>query len=92
MIGWFNGGDASKGQRKLTGLTRALGAAVLVTLGGEALLLALPHVAHGPAASIVQFGLGTIAGLYAAMVGGNAAEHRHRKTGKKDAPPAESAG
>jgi len=77
---------APAGSRKLTGLMWSLLAAVALDLGGVAALYFLPVAAHPSAVSIVQVGLGCVAGLFAAMVGGNAAEHRHAKDkGAQDA-------
>ena len=64
------------GRRKLTGLVFALLAALVVVLGCGGLLLLAPSGARDALVGVAQAGLVAITGLYAALCGGNAAEHR----------------
>ena len=79
MIAWLrSAADAPPGRRKLTGLVWSLLAVVLVTLGCVGLLGVLPGGAFPHVVSIALGAVGGVAGLYAALVVGNAAEHKHK--------------
>lgn len=81
MIAWLRAAsDVPEGRRKLTGLVWALAAAVAVVIGTSALLLVAPISAAPHLVSVGLGGLGAVVGIYAAMVGGNAVEHRYGAT------------
>jgi hypothetical protein len=90
MIAWLrSAADAPPGRRKLTGLVWSLLAVVLVGVGSVGLLGVLPGAAYPHVVSIALGAVAGVAGLYGALVGGNAAEHRHAATTPKHDEPAQ---
>ena len=82
---WFRGAaDVPKGRRKLVGLGRSLLAVTLICLGSELLIGHTPAACHAPLSSIAMAACGTVAALFSAFAGFNAAEHKHSR-GNDDA-------
>ena len=87
MIAWLrSAADAPQGRRKLTGLVWSLLAVVLVTLGCVGLLGVLPGGAFPHVVSIALGAVAAVAEIFGALVGGNAAEHRHAAPSKPAEP------
>lgn len=67
-----------EGRRKLVGALAAIAACVVSGLGASALLLVAPQGAHEHIVTLCFWTQGGVAASLAALVGGNALEHRAR--------------